>query len=450
MSNSELSPQAQQLLRRLPIGIGVLIILGMVGLEFVGSTAPGFGTAQIVGTTVGAVLILIGVLGDTFGRVYRGIAVLLLNTVLVLVLVEVGAMLFLNRISITPANEAVQYNNPYYETQDWYPAYLEDLANGSSSYFPYLIWRQNPSNGTVINVDSNRNRVTVGADCTDDAYQVFVLGGSTVFGDGATDDLTIPSLLQSELNTNAPNQAICVTNFGVGAYVSTQDMILLLLQLESGNIPDAVIFYNGGNDTLNGYFYQQPVVHWSYLDVVNRMQGVDEAGNNPLANTSTFRLLQRLTQSEPPAVEINIGQSAEIPTNINLGADGDTLGAEIAQTYINMVNNVSALATVNDFDVYFFWQPLLAADEKPLSGYEVDLVDAMPDGYITVAQEAFTLIETEAQTNDALYYLGDVFASTDTALYYDPVHVTPIGNRIIVDSIWQSIGDALVADITAN
>ncbi|MEL6307259.1 MAG: hypothetical protein AAFQ52_03900, partial [Chloroflexota bacterium] len=109
-----------------------------------------------------------------------------------------------------------------------------------------------------------------------------------------------------------------------------------------------------------------------------------------------------------------------------------------------------ALATVNDFEVYFFWQPLLAADEKPLSGYEVDLVDAMPDGYITVAQEAFMLIETEAQTNDALYYLGDVFASTDTALYYDPVHVTPIGNRIIVDSIWQSIGDALVADITAD
>lgn len=50
-------------------------------------------------------------------------------------------------------------------------------------------------------------------------------------------------------------------NYGENAYVSTQGLIHLILLLESGDVPDMVIFYDGVNDILAASQSWMPIVH---------------------------------------------------------------------------------------------------------------------------------------------------------------------------------------------
>ncbi len=68
-----------------------------------------------------------------------------------------------------------------------------------------------------------------------------MFGGSTLWGTGVKDEHTIPSFLQSFLGKDYD-----VYNYGETGYVSMQELNYLLHMLAKGNIPEAVIFYDGG------------------------------------------------------------------------------------------------------------------------------------------------------------------------------------------------------------
>ena len=74
-----------------------------------------------------------------------------------------------------------------------------------------------------------------------------MFGGSTMWGVGARDEGTIPSLLARDLTDRGINGR--VKNFGEIGYVSSQQVIALMRELENGVRPEIVIFYDGINDT---------------------------------------------------------------------------------------------------------------------------------------------------------------------------------------------------------
>jgi hypothetical protein len=79
------------------------------------------------------------------------------------------------------------------------------------------------------------------------ALNVFVLGGSTTFGYGVRDDQTIPAYLQ-EFLAQAINQDVRVYNFGRAFYHSTQERILLENLLLDSVVPSLVVTIDGLND----------------------------------------------------------------------------------------------------------------------------------------------------------------------------------------------------------
>ena len=115
------------------------------------------------------------------------------------------------------------------------------------AYRPYVLWRRHAFSGKTINVDADGVRLTPGAVCGPSSFKVFVLGGSTVWGTGSADWNTLPAHLQTELQ-RVSARPVCVVNFGESAWVSTQSVLQLLLQLQAGNVPDLVISYEGYND----------------------------------------------------------------------------------------------------------------------------------------------------------------------------------------------------------
>jgi lysophospholipase L1-like esterase len=80
--------------------------------------------------------------------------------------------------------------------------------------------------------------------------QIIALGGSAMWGWMVPDSLTIPSLLQKNLNERLGRGSCSVRNYAENGYVSTQDLIRLILSLQRGERPSMVIMYDGFNDVL--------------------------------------------------------------------------------------------------------------------------------------------------------------------------------------------------------
>jgi len=141
----------------------------------------------------------------------------------------------------------------YYSSQDWAEKYWYEFRLSSTErYYPYVGWRRAPFDGQTIKIDENGIRVTPGADCSATSFKVFTFGASEMWGTGSPDWDTIPANLQRGLEKLRPGP-VCVMNFAEAAYVSTQDVIMLLMQLRSGNVPHLVLFYNIGGDVYSAY-----------------------------------------------------------------------------------------------------------------------------------------------------------------------------------------------------
>ena len=89
---------------------------------------------------------------------------------------------------------------------------------------------------------------------------------------------------------------VCVMNFAESAYVSTQDIIMLLLQLQSGNIPDLVLFYTIAGDIRAAYQSGRPGVHANLDQIAARFEGRSKPATfvDRLRSTSSYSLIDEL------------------------------------------------------------------------------------------------------------------------------------------------------------
>ena len=101
------------------------------------------------------------------------------------------------------------------------------------------------SQGFILNGGVERYNQVKAAD----VYRIIVVGGSTVFGQGAyVPDENLPAVLQSRLaELGRKNVVYEVINAGVAGYFSGQEFLYLLTDL--GRLhPDLIVVYDGWND----------------------------------------------------------------------------------------------------------------------------------------------------------------------------------------------------------
>ena len=87
--------------------------------------------------------------------------------------------------------------------------------------------------------------------------KIYVFGGSTVWGTGSSDQFTIPSILQKNINSSKKIiDKYNVYNYGFSTLVSHQQFKLLKqVNLNKGDI---VIFYDGNNDIWQANINKNP------------------------------------------------------------------------------------------------------------------------------------------------------------------------------------------------
>ena len=329
--------------------------------------------------------------------------------------------------------------SPAYDGYEWAPEFWkeEKLRQKSrhAKYVPFRIWGMESWHSKYVNTDDTemgtwRRTLNPRSErCEKQATtKVWVLGGSTVYGAGVPDWATLPSYLSQELNRGKTG-CVVVANLGVEAYVTSQEVILLIEQLKRGWQPDIVIFYDGINDTLSGTVSPGfPGAPLTFDSIKARVEGSVKGRLDFLRSSYSLRLARtvigslRATGSAKPFNPI---------TSLKAGATLDNYEANL--------RIVRALGEAYGFRVYCFWQPVVLYGHKALVPFEQELKELAGRDAGGRASPAFASVYDEAQrraaTSGSFVFLGGIFDSVKDPLYSDWMHLGPRGNELAAKAI---------------
>ena len=378
-------------------------------------------------------------------HLYRAVAIFMLNTLIVFACFELAAIGIFKIASVisNPTEQLVGDGNPrekvsYYSSQDWAERYwYEFRLSRTQRYYPYVGWRRAPFKGKTIEIDQNGVRVTPGADCSAKSFKVFTFGESTMWGTGSPSWGTIPANLQKGLE-KLRQGPVCVMNFAESAYVSTQDVIMLLVQLRSGNVPDLVLFYSIGGDIAAAYQSGRAGVPANLDQIAARFERRQErsAFVDQLRSTYAYSLIDqligKLTIANPQQKEPTPN---ELVTYESMGIDASKLSDLIMQDYLGNYKIVSALAQKYGFKYFFFAPPIVSLGNKSLTPEEQEMKYRLESD--VAIYKLFTAVyqtfERESSKYQNLYSMVHIFDRYDSLIWIDEGHVTPIGNQVIAE-----------------
>ena len=340
------------------------------------------------------------------------------------------------------ADDDLRASLPAYQGVDYDPGVLlqEVRKSDRTVYEPYTIWKRRPYRGEYTTIDLSGSRRTVGNSESEDALEVWMFGGSAVWGVGAPDHETIPSHMAALLNGKLGIDAN-VRNLGRRGFVSTQEVIYLMRELQAGRRPDVVAFYNGVNDAAAVSLWPEfPGAHVSFDTVRDRFESNGEDGDFGWFARSTG--LYKASRIVLDRVE---GEPFE-RDGIIVYADHDTdsrpnyrwLAERGIDLWLFNSRVVDALARAYGFTPLMAFQPGLWSTEKPLDPSEESLIASEMEyaglkTIMTVRAEMAAVLDerlSDPQTLDWIANLNDLFADTTEPVYIDYVHVTGRGNEI--------------------
>jgi len=304
---------------------------------------------------------------------YRVVAALVLNTLILLLLINISLFVFYSikdkytkkeRVSAAdiPASQMKFLKEVHPNlSEEEIRAVRREMASPARSltYDPYTAFREPPFAGRYLNQDVNgfRHVKNQGAWPPDREkyFTVFLFGGSTTLGTGVPDDETIASHLQELLSSGELDREVRVYNFGQASFYSTQERIFFERLIASGFIPDAAIFIDGLNDFF--YYDDRPIF---YERIKALVEGKTKQPS-PLAATLASLPLVRAAGSLKTRLARRLKHHAEDPKEQvppdETYDDREKL-MRVIERYASHKRMVEAVASVNKVRPVFVWQPV--------------------------------------------------------------------------------------------
>ena len=407
--------------RMIGAGVGVAVMLVALFADYLTGAPRALGRAQIALALIGLAIAIIAVAGRRTPELYRGAALLLLNTIVILAAAELAAGLILQRWTPNRSAPPQLSQARYFATVPWGARFWREFSeSGPQRYEPYALWRHRKFQGSLLQVAADGERRTPGAKCTPGALTVFVLGGSVAWGLGLPDSLTIPAFMQSELAQRRATD-VCVRNLAELAYVSTQEIITLVRELQKGHVPQIVVFFDGANDPYATYRFGQPGAHFDQEDIAAKVEGRQQVSGARLWLRSS-KLYQLVAAVAKPKAPTQQRRDA-------VRRDSTGVAEEVIQVYRRNEEVVWGLARQYGFTPYFFWQPMIYSSHKTLTADEKRVLSLRDEAYRDVFLSTYGLAKgMRADSN--FRYLGDLFDAVSEPIFVDAVHLTQEGNAI--------------------
>lgn len=329
--------------------------------------------------------------------------------------------------------------NEDYTAQPWsIPMFLEThRALSKLTWHPYEYWRPAPFAGSFVNVAETGLRRSIAPTPGLRTIRLAVFGGSAVWGFGARDEGTIPSLLARLLEQQSAC-AVDVTNFGQPGFVSGQDLAAFTSQLRQGQAPDMAVFVEGFNDTTSAFAARKAGLPLNEnnraqeFNLTNRNQRLRSMGTIfPLVFWRTNDWLMRaLSNGRPPFPPLPDAERETLADGIYaVLRDNTRMGQSLAREY--GVITLHAL------------QPTLFNKERR-SPYE-DTAAHQEDVVRPLIHAVQKRAAAEWESQPARMDLGQLFRQAEAPVFLDGVHLTETGNLAVARAIAERLGPAAAA-----
>jgi hypothetical protein len=313
---------------------------------------------------------------------------------------------------------------PNYAGVDWARTHFEEFAALSSRYISYIGWRREAFQGRTIKLAGRyAQRATVGA--ADAAKpSVYFFGGSTMWGTGADDANTIPSLVTQLGGYRSEN-------YGESAYTAHQSLVLLVQLLQEGHRPNLVVFYDGANE----------VAHKCRTELTPTSHAREGQIRSALAATKSENVYGLRYMAEPMVALAGVISSRIALLTRGKRGEGQfachTDGTRSQQIADNLIQDWDvARRLVESYGGKFIGilQPVSYLSDTKLEHLQLSDVEKRQ------FQAVYPLIQKKMQGHAGLFDFTGVLDRKEY-LYVDFCHLSPNGNRYVAQRLVDVLAD---------
>ena len=259
-----------------------------------------------------------------------------------------------------------------------------------------------------------------------DTFRIFMLGGSTTFGVGASSDsTTIAGFLQQYFEQENLPKKIQVINAGKSSFFSLHETQLIkskLLEFE----PDLFIVYDGLNEI--GTTIEVHLGKKFQLSFVDRV--VEDAGEI-FPEYRTLKILRHIQ------AQTKIG-IATIETNSTYQFNVTSLPQKL-QLWEERWSEICILGKDKGFDTIVILQPIAGSGNKELSEQETFYSEKGIIQYISFYEKYAEVLKELEKDCTGVKDLRFVFDPYSHTILYDGAHVVDEGNEIVAKEMYKVI-----------
>jgi hypothetical protein len=321
-----------------------------------------------------------------------------------------------------------------YGGETWPIEHYRELDQVEERWQPYSYFRPKAFQGQTITIGDDGLRATwrppapVGDRPAGDSVKVLMLGGSSLWGFGARDDQTIPSLLARMLRERG--RRVEIRNLSGIGYVSTQEVITLSLELQAGYRPDVVVFFDGVNDTASALLEKEAGLT---TNEINRRNEFNLLQSAPRLSTALASRLLKDSAAYRFAQAVRIRLTGETVASNGLPSEEavQLLAADVVARYTANVKTVEILAQGYGFRHFFFWQPVIFTKPMlaPFEGEELAKYAWAESAFHAVYGRI--RVTAVLKSDPAFHDLSDLFADQANLIFIDYCHTTEAANAEI-------------------
>ena len=320
----------------------------------------------------------------------------------------------------------------------WPVVHYRELEQLQERWQPYVYFRQKPFQGETITIGDDGLRTTWQSSGLESnrgerrTVKVLTLGGSSLWGFGARDDQTIPSLLARSLDEKGWH--VELKNLAEIGYVSTQEVIALTRELEAGYRPDLVVFCDGVNDTTSALLEGEPGLTTNEINrrnEFNLLQSLSRLTSTLAAklvrDSGCYRFAQVVRR------RLDGGKVSTQSTPVTFVASDVADG--VVRHYEANVALVEILAKSFGFRPLFFWQPTVFTKPALVT---VEREEARKYAWAEPFMgEVYSRIKNSPQleSDPAFRNLSTIFDSTEGLVFIDYCHTTEAANARIASEM---------------
>jgi len=384
------------------------------------------------------------------------LALALIGVVIAIVFFEVGIRT-LKRLKTNMHYRTVQNvneNDAYEKNGEYRNKYANFALMRFSSFLGYFPVENHSGKHYVSNQYGFRYKEDFPIEKPSNEIRIFVTGGSTAWGTGASQDDIYSAVAERKLQKKFKDIKIRVISAGVGGYRSTHERVLILNKILNFN-PDIVVMYSGWNDTYSGYRGKR------VNDDTYDFQGAAStlAKYNRQYSMGDQEIIDKM---DPPQYGQYIFKTYYLVDRFLYRLKSrkkmeQTLSQNQVESAVileDLKDNIKVIADVfkrKDCSLIFYLQPSLYNTRKKLSPYEDYLAKKNKKQYIGFSDYNSKLYDlfreylpNIAAAEGFMFVNGDMaIANEPKTAFDDHVHFGDRGNRLIGEHLAGILSNVL-------